>query len=158
LRVEAVGVGDLQLVAPAPLHHVGDLGGEDTLVAGEPLVDDVGDAVAGGAQLRGRDHVRIARELGALLHVEEAEAHLDAPVGLRLDLADDQRLGGPRRPVAEIHLRGLARQRRDAAGVHELEEAAARKVRGHDLAHRLRLRDSPAIGITAIGIWRRRWS
>src|SRR5439155_87091 len=47
----AVGVGDLQLEAAAALHHVGDAGGEHALLAGELLVDEVGDAVGAGTHL-----------------------------------------------------------------------------------------------------------
>ncbi len=140
LRVEPVGIGHLQLVAAGALHHVGDLGAEHALVAGEALVDHVGDAMRGGAKLRRRDEVRVAGELRLLGHVEQAEAHFDAPVGLRLDLADHERLGAARGPLVGLDLRGLGGRRARGELGHQLEEAGARQVGAHDGAHRLRLR------------------
>ncbi len=143
LRIEAVGIGDLQLVAPPALHHIGDLGREDALVAGEALVDHVGDAMRGRAQLRRRHDVRIARELALLLHVEEPEAHLDASLGDVLDLADHQGLGAARGPVGEVHLGGLGGQRRHPARIDDAEEPGATEVRGDHVAYRLGLRAVP---------------
>ena len=72
LLVRAVGVGDLQLEARAALHHVGDAGGEHALLAGQLLVDEVGDAVRGGARLLARQRVGDAAEVRACFTVSKS--------------------------------------------------------------------------------------
>src|SRR5207302_6151148 len=82
LRVVAVGFGDQKLVARSLLGDVGDARAENAGVAGQLLVDDVGDLVRGGAKLRRRDDVGKSRELRLLHRVEQEEANLDAAVRL----------------------------------------------------------------------------
>jgi hypothetical protein len=132
LRVHAVGVGDLQLEAAGALDDIGDAGGEDARLAEQLLVDEIGDAMPGGARLRGGHDEGQAAERGLLLHVVEAEAHLEAAVGGGLDAADDQGVGALRLPVGEID-RGVLGQR--DAGLHQLEQAAALQVGAHHHGH-----------------------
>ena len=89
LRALAVGVGDLQLVAVAALDHVGDARREHALLAGELLVDEVGDAVRGRrAACSLRQRVGAAAERRLLDHVAEPEAHVEAAVGAARHRAD----------------------------------------------------------------------
>ena len=83
LRIAAVGVGDDELEAPALLGDVRDARREHAGVAGELLVDDVGDLVRGRAELRRRHHVGHRGELRLLDRVEQREADLDPPVAER---------------------------------------------------------------------------
>src|SRR6202011_5244968 len=66
LRVEAVRLGDEQLVARALLGDVGDAGAENGGLAGQLFIDGVGDPVRGRTQLRRRDDVGNGRELPCL--------------------------------------------------------------------------------------------
>ena len=131
LRVVAVGVGDQQGVARALLGDVGDARGEHAGIAGQRLVDHVGDAVRGGAELRRRDRVDLARQHRLLDHVDQLEAHLDAAVGLRAHRADDDRIGAAGAPVGGAHVL-RARGTRHAGVVDEAEQARALQVRTDD--------------------------
>src|SRR4051794_14343715 len=137
LRVDPVGVGDVQLEALRKARHVGDARAEHTGLAGELLVDDVGDLMRDGAQLRHRDGIGIAHHLCFLGGIQHAEAHLDFAVRARGHLADHQRLRAAVLPVAIVHLARLGGQRPYRADVLYAEAAAARQVRSDDLADAL---------------------
>ena len=102
----------MQLVARALLGDVGDARREHARVAGQLLVDDVGDLVRGRAELRRRDRVGHRGELRLLDRVDQREAHLDAAVGQRPHRPDDDGVGAARAPVAGAHVLGAHRPRR----------------------------------------------
>src|SRR4029078_12055536 len=81
LAVLPVSVGHAQGVARSRTGDVGDAGREDALLAGQLLVDEVGDAVRRQAQVAGLDRAALAAELAALDDVPELEAHVVAAVG-----------------------------------------------------------------------------
>ena len=88
-------VGHPQVVAVAGLGHVGDAGGENALLAGELLVDEVGDAVRRQAQVGRGDGVALAAQVLAAHHVPQAKAHVAAAVGQAGHAAHRQRIGAP---------------------------------------------------------------
>ena len=100
----------MQLEAAALLGDVRDARREHAGVAGELLVDDVGDLVRRGAELRRRDHVGHRGQLRLLDRVDQREAHLDAAVGQRAHRPDHDGVGAARAEIAE-----LARPRRGSA-------------------------------------------
>ena len=79
---------------------VGDAGREHALLAGQLLVDEVGDAVRRQAQVAGLDGAALAAELAALDDVPELEADVVAAVGKAAHRAADERVGGARAPWA----------------------------------------------------------
>ena len=155
LRVEAVGIRDLQLVARAALHHVGDLGREHALVAGEPLVDHVGDAMRGGAQLGGRAR-RTSSSRAATASARRRAG--SAPRRGRRAGSRSCRSRAPRR-CARSSRRSSPPRARWAAGSRPPCSRAgrARCARGRRPRPRsptAAAAPRPPAGITAMGIWR----
>jgi hypothetical protein len=131
LRILAVGIGDVQLVARrAGADDVGDAGGEDTRLAGQFLVDDVGDAMSGCPQHRLRGHEGRATERRLLVDVVEAKARFLPTIVARADAAGSQRIGAAALPVAECRTRRLGQG--DAAAVDHPEQAASFQVGTND--------------------------
>ena len=128
----AVRVGDLQLVGLGALHHVGDLGREDTLLPGDFLVDEVGDAVRRGACVVLGEEVRDGAHWRLLHHVVDAKAHLEAAIGVLRHRPDDERIGEARAPFAVVDGRVLVRMRRERRDFEPAEKAAALQIRAHD--------------------------
>ena len=129
LRIAAVGIGDDQLEAVALLRDVRDARREHAGVAGELLVDDVGDPVRGGAELRRRDDVGHRGELRLLDGVDEREADFHAAVLKRPHRPDHDGVRAARAEVGHLHVLGAARPRHDAGVAHLPEEAAPRADR-----------------------------
>ena len=80
----------------AGLHDVRDARGEHTALAGELLVDAVGDPMRCQPQVAGRRDIRKPVELRLLDGIEQTEAHVIAAVGQSPHTADDQRIGAAR--------------------------------------------------------------
>src|SRR3546814_19763742 len=78
-----------------------DLRIEIARLAGEPLVDLVGDAVGDGAPVGGRRVELRALHLGFTVDVPQAVLHLHPAVRLQFHVAADQRLGVDEAAVAE---------------------------------------------------------
>jgi hypothetical protein len=102
-------------------------------IAGQLFVDHVGNLVRGGAQLRRRDGVAEACQLGLLDRVQQAEADVQTAVELRDDAADHQRVGTQGAPVCIAYFGEVVGLRRNGAWVDELEQAAALQVSADDL-------------------------
>ena len=130
LAVLAVGVGDAQGVAGARARDVGDAGREDALLAGQLLVDEVGDAVRRQAQVAGLDGAALAAELAALDDVPELEADVVAAVGEARHRAGDERVGGARAPGRHLRARALVEAGR--RGVDDAKDAASFEVGADD--------------------------
>ncbi len=122
----------MQLEAVALLRDVGDARREHAGVAGELFVDDVGDPVRGGAELRRRDDVGHRRQLRLLDGVDEREAHFHAAVAQRPHRPDHDGIRAARAEVGELHVLGAARPRHDAGIAHLPEEAAPLQIGGDD--------------------------
>src|SRR5205823_8384962 len=120
-----VGFGDQKLVTRSLPGDVGDAGAENAGVAGQLLVDDVGDLVRSRTKLRRRDDVGEARELRLLYRVEQEEAHLDPALRLRRHAPDNDCIRAPRSPLAEADVVRARRSRVDTGGIDKLEQAAA---------------------------------
>ena len=142
LRILAVGVGDVQLVAAGALDHVGDLGREDAGFAGELFVDEVGDAVAGKAQRRRRGDVGSAAECGLAVDVVHAETRFEAAVTGTGNAAGGERVGALAAPVAPG--RGRILVEAGGARIDQAEHAAAFEVAAHH--RRQRARDAGLAG------------
>ncbi len=89
LRIGAIGIGDLQFVAPGAFHDIGDARGKHTRLASELFVDEIGDAVRGGAQLRAGMRVGLRAEGALLEHVGETDARRITPFAGCCDGASD---------------------------------------------------------------------
>ena len=139
-RVGAVGVGDLQLKAVAALDYVGDARREHALLAGQLLVDEIRNAVRGGACLLGRHGVGDAGKIRALDGVEQLEADFEAAVGARRDRAQHQRVGLARAPLGVVDVRCLGKRRVGRGHLDAAQQAAALQVGAHDRADGLRQR------------------
>jgi hypothetical protein len=133
--IAAVGIGHLQLVAFVVLHHVADARCEHAGLAGEFLVDDVGDLVRRDAHLARRDREAETRPLRLLDRVHQPEAHREAAVGTFHHVPDHQVLDAAVAHVAPVHLFRFARELRHPARALVAEQAAAQQVGKHDLAH-----------------------
>ena len=81
--IHAICVGHLQLEVGAAFDHIGDAGGEVTGLTGEFFVDEIGDAMACEAVLRGGHRQRHGTEFELSLGVKEAKAQLVASIALR---------------------------------------------------------------------------
>jgi hypothetical protein len=112
----------------ALLRDVRDARGEHAGIAGELLVDDVGDLVPGGAELRRCDDVRHRGELHLLHGVEQCEAHVHATVGRRTHRPDHHGVGAARAKIAEPDILGARGPRHDSGIAHLPEEAAPLQV------------------------------
>jgi hypothetical protein len=128
LVVGAVGIGDLQFVAAGALHHVGDARGEHAGFASELLVDEIGDAVGRGAQLRPCMQVGRVAQRCLLLYVGQAHAGFVAAIGGRRHAATGDDIGAARLEVC-IRRCGVVGQRNP--GIDQAEQAAAFKVGAH---------------------------
>ena len=107
---------------------------EIALLAGEPLVDRVGDDVGDAAPIVGRGEILLAGELLAGEHVPQPELGVQPPVALPRDAAGDERLRIDGAPVGEARHRVDAGDRFDeGGGIDRREQAAALQVRGDDL-------------------------
>ena len=134
LRIGAVGVRDEQLVARSLLGDVGDARREDAGIAGHLFVDDIGDLVRRGAELRRRDDVAHRREDGLLHDVDERETDLDPAIRERPQRTDDDRVrvaGAPRRGLDILR---AERPRCDGGGVDQPEQPRAGEVGADDAA------------------------
>ncbi|EWS54447.1 hypothetical protein X551_02739 [Methylibium sp. T29] len=136
LAALAVGVGHPQREATAALGDVGDARREHAFLAGELLVDGVGDAVGREPQIAGRDRIALAAEVTALHHVPQTVAHIETAIGQARHRAADQRIGAAAAPVAHRRLGTFVEHH--AGGVEIAEHPAALEIRPHDGAHRLR--------------------
>ncbi len=87
-----------------------DAGVEIALLAGEPLIDRVGDDVGDAAPVVGLGEELLAGELLAGEHVPQPELDLEAAVGLARDAPDHERLRVDHAPILE------ARRHVDIAG------------------------------------------
>jgi hypothetical protein len=134
--VLAVGIGDAQGVARARARHVGDARREDALLAGQLLVDEIGDAVRRQAQVAGLDGAALAAELAALDDIPELEADVVATVGEARHRAADERVGRARAPLRHLRAGGLVEAGR--LRVDDAEGAAALEVGANDRRDRLR--------------------
>src|SRR5712692_7110127 len=133
-------------MARALLDDVGDPGAEDAALAGQLLVDEIGDLVGREPGLRGGQGERDASDLRLLEHIEQAEAHLEPSVAEPLRLPDEQGVGETAFPFGKIHLGDLGRQRIDSADEYRAEAAASRKVLLDDFGDALRQRRFPHEG------------
>jgi hypothetical protein len=115
---------------------VGDAGREHALLAGQLLVDEVGDAVRRQAQVAGLDGAALAAELAALDDVPELEADVVAAVGEAAHRAADERVGRARAPLRHLRARALVEARR--LRVDDAEGAAPLEVGADDGRDRLR--------------------
>ncbi len=133
-RVVAVGIGYLQFETIRVLGYEANLGGEYADVAGQFLVDKVGNLVGGDAQLRNRHRVGKTEDLRLLCNIHQAKSHFGITVRFLDHAADDQRFGALVLPVTVVDLGGLRRKRPNAAHRTQFEHAAALQIRGDDLA------------------------
>jgi hypothetical protein len=134
LAAFAVGIGDAQRVAAGGARDVGDARGVDAALAGQLLVDRVGDAVRRQPQVVRRHRQRLAQHLAALDHVPQLVADVEAAVGQPVSRAGDQCVGAAAAPVGELRGAGLVER---AAGIDDAEQPAALEVGAHDRRQRL---------------------
>ena len=132
LRIVAVGVGDQQLIARALLGDVGDAGGEDAAIAGELLVDDVGDLVRRDAELRLRHGERHRHQCRLLHDVDQREADLDAAISDGSHRPDDDGVGVARAPHGGLHVFRARRPGHDAVRIDETKHPRSREVGADD--------------------------
>ena len=132
--IGAVLVHDRQaLDAPvrrAALGDVDDARVEIAVLAGDALVDRVGDDVRDAPPVLRRRGVAQAGQLLLGEHVPQAELDLEPAVGLRLDGAGDQRLrvdqrASRRSAAARASPRSLSMK---ACGIERLEQAGALEI------------------------------
>src|SRR5439155_12159364 len=98
---------DAQGVAIAVLDDIRDAGREHALLAGQFLVDEVGDAVRGQAQIRRVDRVALAAELDAFDDVPELESHIEWAGRAARHRAANERIDRTAAPLAHRRLAGL---------------------------------------------------
>ena len=117
---------------------------EIAFLAGEPLVDRVGDDVRDAPPVVGRREVLLAVELLAGEHVPQPELGLQPPVALARDAAGDQRLRVDGAPVGKArHGVDVGDLFDEGRRIDRREQAAALQIVGDDLrdvARRYRLR------------------
>jgi hypothetical protein len=87
---------------PAAARDVGDAGREHALLAGQLLVDRVGDAVRGEAQVGRLHRVALRDQLAALDRVPELEAHVEAAIGEPGRRARGERIAAAAAPFAQF--------------------------------------------------------
>ena len=105
------------------LRHVRDPRGEHALLAREFLVDEIGDAVRGQAQVAGRHRMALPAEVLALDDVPQAEPHVEAPVGQAREAAHRKRIRIFLPPRREIGPAGFVEVRTRAVDHAELPAA-----------------------------------
>ena len=131
------------VIAAAGLGDVGDARGEHAALAGEVLVDRVGDAVRRQAHVGRQRRMALAHQFFALDQVPQLEAHVVAAVGQARHRAHGQRVGAAAAPFGHGDAAVLVEA---AAGIDDAEQAAALQVGAHDGSHRHR-----RIGLVAEG-------
>ena len=108
---------------------------EGAAYARDLLEHDIADAVRRAAQLRARGRYAKARDLRALVHVQQAELDFETTVRQRVQSADDQVFHAQHAPVLEIHLIELRGPLRHVLVRHGAEAAAAREIVGDRHVH-----------------------
>ena len=117
-----------------------DVAVEIALLAGDALVDRVGNDVREAAPIFGRRYILLpgSKRLAAE-NIPEAELRLVTPVGLTRKAPDDQRLGIDGAPALEVRLRIEGGDLFDeGGGIDRNEQSAALQVRGDDLRDAVR--------------------
>ena len=154
--VVTVLVHDCQPLDPprllAGFGDIDDLRVEIAGIAGELLIDEIGDLVRELAK-----RVRIgASGSGAEVtlgdHVPENEFDLKLAVTVQNRRADKKALRAERRPVGEIRLHCRRARRRDEGGaVDRLEQARAQQIVGNDAGDLAAFVIDPAVGAGEVG-------
>ena len=109
---------------------------EVALLAGQPLVDRVGDDVAEATPVVGRGRELLAVELLAGEHVPQANVGAEPAVRLPVDASDHERLRVDRAPVGKARHRVEVGDFLDiGGGIDRREQARALQVGGDDLRH-----------------------
>ena len=137
LRVGAVGIRDVQLPGIASgLYDIRDTGGEHAALAGQLLVDTVGDPVGCQPQFcSGRD-IRQAIELRLVDGIEQSEPYVVAAVGEAFHTAERERVGAAALPLREVDVGVVCKRLR--ACIDDAKQPAAREVGAHDRVDVLR--------------------
>ena len=130
LGVLAVGIRHPQAVAGAGLGHIGNASREDTALAGELFVDEVGNAVRDQAQVALRNDKTLPAQVLPLDHIPQAKAHIKAPIGQPRDAASGQRIRTFLAPQRDIWPCGFVQ--RGASSVNGAELPAALQVGLHN--------------------------
>ena len=132
-----VTIGHDQLEAPRRLGHIGQTRAEHTFFASQLLVHQIGNAVRRCAQIARVDGKDKSGELCRLGHIDQAETHIELPVGSWLNSAKYGGVGATRFEVGERDRAEFTRAW-EAGAVHGLEQATAREISLNHLGHRER--------------------
>ena len=128
LGAAAVHIGHLQQIAAAGFQHIDDAGVEEAFLAGDRLVNHVGDRVRHLAGAVRGDGEFAAGQLFLLRGVHQPETDLQLAAAGCFHLADGDGLRAGRLPQRVADVGGLERHIGHAGGVHHAEGAGNRQV------------------------------